>query len=77
MSLSQVVFSAEDNINHVLKSLSWAQVFSPDTPLRVNFDTPLNILNSLPLSGEGFAWVIPAIIGGLLFLTWDLYQEHK
>lgn len=77
VSLSQVVFSAEDNINHVLKSLSWDQVFSPDTPLRVNFDTPLNILNSLPLSGEGFAWVIPAIIGGLLFLAWDLYQEHK
>ena len=39
VSLSQVVFSAEDNITHVLKSLSWAQVFSPDTPLRVNFDT--------------------------------------
>lgn len=37
------------------------------TPESVNFDTPIKIIESLPLATEGFAWIVPAIALGIIF----------
>lgn len=67
VSLIQNFLSAEDQINNILERIRFSPFFANMTPERVNFDTPISIIESLPLATEGFAWIVPALILGIVF----------
>lgn len=67
MSLIQNFLAAEDQFNNILERIRFSPFFANMTPESVNFDTPIKIIQSLPLATEGFAWIVPAIILGGVF----------
>lgn len=67
MSLIQNFLAAEDQINNILVRIRFSPFFANMTPESVNFDTPIKIIESLPLATEGFAWIVPAITLGIIF----------
>ncbi|MDO5027885.1 MAG: branched-chain amino acid transport system II carrier protein [Bacillota bacterium] len=77
ISLSQNILNAEDKINYLLERISLSPFFANITPTRVNFDTPIAVIESLPLSSKGFAWIVPAIVLGLVFALVERGKDHK
>lgn len=67
ISLTQNILNAEGFINDILAKLQLSPFFANITPEKVNFDTPIAVIESLPLASQGFAWIIPAIVLGLVF----------
>lgn len=77
ISLSQNILGAEDKINHILQKIRLSPFFANITPEKVNFDTPIAVIESLPLSSKGFAWIVPAIVLGLVFALIEKSKDHK
>ncbi len=76
-SVIQNFLAAEDQINSLLERLNISPFFANITPERVNFDTPIKIIESLPLATEGFAWIVPAIVLGLIFVVNEILKNKK
>lgn len=68
VSIIQNFLAAEDQINNLLEKLRYSPFFANMTPESVNFDTSIKIIESLPLATEGFAWIVPGIVLGLVFI---------
>jgi LIVCS family branched-chain amino acid:cation transporter len=68
LSVIQNFLAAEDQINNILENLRYSPFFANMTPESVNFDTPIRIIQSLPLATEGFAWIVPAVVLGFIFM---------
>ena len=77
VSLSQNILNAEDKINYLLEKLRLSPFFANITPQGVNFDTPIAVIESLPLSSKGFAWIVPAIVLGIVFALVERTKDHK
>lgn len=76
-SILQNFLAAEDLINSLLERLSVSPFFANITPERVNFDTPIRIIESLPLATQGFAWIVPAIVLGICFGLWERSRKSS
>lgn len=77
MSLIQNILNAEDSINRFLETIRVSPFFANITPERVNFDTPISIIESLPLASQGFGWIIPAIVLGVAFAIYEARKGKK
>lgn len=76
VSLFQGLSEAETIINNIVSVLfSIGPLKQWITPTSISFDLPLSVIAKLPLATEGFAWIVPAIVFGILFTVFDRKKE--
>lgn len=77
VSVTQTLAHSSEQINSLLARLQGNSYLSWMTPQSVNFETPVKVIESLPLAQQGLAWVFPAIIMALIFALVEYLLKKK